>query len=134
LTQRNQEIQNIENPYLEKIKILKTQIEAEQKKKEKEQEDLKEKYSEEKKEWEKWYQTYLQSTEWKEKREKVLLRAQGICEGCRENKATVVHHLNYKHVGDELLFELVALCEECHYKVHKDEIEDNSNITKHSSQ
>jgi hypothetical protein len=29
-----------------------------------------------------------------------------------------VHHLNYDHWKDELLFELVALCFDCHRKVH----------------
>jgi hypothetical protein len=29
-----------------------------------------------------------------------------------------VHHLNYQRLGDEMLFDLVALCEGCHQKLH----------------
>ena len=68
--------------------------------------------------WDKAYNQYLQTPEWKRKRELVLLRAQGICEGCREAEATVVHHLNYDYVGDEFLFQLVALCRPCHDRCH----------------
>jgi hypothetical protein len=63
---------------------------------------------------------YLDSPEWRAKRRKVLERAGGLCEGCRVNRPTQVHHLTYKHWGDELLFELVALCDECHDRCHED--------------
>lgn len=36
--------------------------------------------------WKK-YDIYLKTEKWKKIREKVILRAQGICEGCREEKA-----------------------------------------------
>ena len=65
------------------------------------------------------YQAYLLSEQWKIKRIKVLKRAQGICEGCLDLPATEVHHRSYAHVFDELLFELVALCEDCHRKTHR---------------
>src|SRR5690606_1665469 len=45
-------------------------------------------------------------------------RAGWICEGCRTRPAEQVHHLTYSHVFDELLFQLVALCEPCHNKAH----------------
>jgi len=32
--------------------------------------------------------------------------------------ATEVHHLTYQHVGHEFLFELVAICRECHTRWH----------------
>jgi len=64
------------------------------------------------------YADYLNSPEWKAKRLKVLRRADTICEGCRERKATEVHHLSYTHVGNEFLWELVAICDECHQRVH----------------
>lgn len=71
-------------------------------------------------EWWDWYTEYLDSTEWREKRKQVLRRAQYLCEGCRSAEATQVHHLTYRHVGDELLFELVAVCEGCHERCHRD--------------
>ena len=56
--------------------------------------------------------------EWREKRRKVLERADWLCEGCRCRRTTQVHHLTYKHLGRELLFELVALCDVCHDVCH----------------
>ena len=82
--------------------------------------DLRAKLEErEKKEWDRWYENYLQSPQWLEKKRLVLKRNNFICEGCLKNKAKVIHHLSYEHVGDELLFELVALCDECHKKAHR---------------
>lgn len=74
----------------------------------------------ERKEFFGWYSEYLQTDKWKSKREKVLYRAQGLCEGCRDNPAEEVHHLNYENVGDEFLFQLVALCSECHKRYHEE--------------
>lgn len=64
------------------------------------------------------YQHYLHSKQWKEKRERVMVRAQYTCEGCRINPATEVHHLTYANIYREFLFELVALCCECHERYH----------------
>lgn len=65
------------------------------------------------------YYKYLATEKWYAKRQKVLSRANGICEGCAEKKATIVHHLTYEHIFHELLFELVALCRECHKQAHE---------------
>ena len=43
------------------------------------------------------YHAYLLTPAWQEKREKVLRRAKGICEGCADCPASQVHHLTYKH-------------------------------------
>lgn len=64
------------------------------------------------------YRQYLASEQWREKRWKVLRRANDICEGCGEARATQVHHLTYKRVGQEMLFDLVAICDECHQSIH----------------
>ena|SRR5215472_2095593 len=69
--------------------------------------------------WER-YSAYLTSPAWRQRRQLVLVRDGGQCQGCLSALAVHVHHLTYKHVTDELLFELVALCEECHQKVHPD--------------
>ena len=71
-----------------------------------------------------WYREYLKSPEWKLKREKVLKRAKNICEGCAEETAIEVHHISYANIGDELLFQLVALCEDCHRKAHSSDLVD----------
>jgi hypothetical protein len=68
----------------------------------------------EKSDWDEWYAVYLASPEWREKRAMVLKRCAGVCEGCGKKRAQEVHHLTYKNVGKEFLFELVGLCRECH--------------------
>lgn len=67
------------------------------------------------------YATYLASETWRAKRAKVFDRANGLCEGCREQPATQVHHLTYKHIQEEFLWELVAICDGCHGRVHNEQ-------------
>lgn len=67
------------------------------------------------------YDRYLASPQWALVREKVLKRANRICEGCLERPASEVHHLTYAHVENELIFELVALCKPCHARLHPPE-------------
>ena len=62
---------------------------------------------------------YLNSVRWRRLRALVLKRAKGLCEGCGEANATEVHHLSYNHIGDEFLWELVAVCRKCHEKTLK---------------
>jgi len=73
------------------------------------------------KEWWDWYNAYLRSPAWRERAAQVRRRAGGICEGCGTQAATQVHHLTYKHVGKEFLWELRAICEECHDRIHGEE-------------
>lgn len=68
------------------------------------------------------YHAYLETQEWKSLRNRVLARAQGQCEGCGRWPATEVHHLSYEHVGDEFLWELKAVCRDCHDRLHPDKI------------
>ncbi|MGN6556069.1 MAG: HNH endonuclease, partial [Verrucomicrobiota bacterium] len=68
--------------------------------------------------WQQRYEAYLKSAEWQQKRQLVLARVQGICEGCRSAVATEVHHLTYADVGSEFLFQLVAMCRPCHDRFH----------------
>lgn len=69
-------------------------------------------------EWWRRYNAYLQTTAWRLKRQAVLTRANNWCEGCAQRPAAHVHHTTYDHVFDEFLFELVALCEPCHRRIH----------------
>jgi 5-methylcytosine-specific restriction endonuclease McrA len=64
------------------------------------------------------YAAYRLTPKWQAIRSKVLDRAKGVCEGCRSAPAALAHHLTYAHIGDELLFELVALCRPCHERAH----------------
>jgi 5-methylcytosine-specific restriction endonuclease McrA len=69
-------------------------------------------------EWDIWYAEYLNSPRWQAKRSEVMRRDKFTCQGCR-GRATLVHHLTYANVGDELLFQLIALCDDCHDRVHE---------------
>lgn len=68
--------------------------------------------------WHNRYRAYLKTDAWAKKRDFVLERARGVCEGCGTARATTVHHLTYEHAGDEFLWELRAVCEACHDKAH----------------
>lgn len=68
--------------------------------------------------WSKTYDEYLQTPEWRERSKLVKERAGGLCEGCRKRNAIDAHHLHYDNVGHEFLFDLVAVCRECHDALH----------------
>ncbi len=65
-------------------------------------------------EWSERYAAYLRSSAWLEKRAAVLVRCGGVCESCDTAPATEVHHTTYDHVFNEPLWELRAVCAECH--------------------
>lgn len=71
------------------------------------------------------YEPYLRSNEWHQKRLKVFNRDKNLCQACLENRATQVHHLTYKHVFNEPLFELVSICKPCHDKITELDNENN---------
>ena len=65
------------------------------------------------------YKNYLLCPEWKKKR-KLIIQRDKICQGCLDAPIHEVHHLTYKNVGNELMFELVGLCRECHSRCHQE--------------
>ena len=69
-------------------------------------------------EWKKQYNEYLKSEKWQRKRARVLMRDNYLCQGCLKERAMHVHHLTYKHLFEELFFELISLCVDCHSKCH----------------
>lgn len=70
------------------------------------------------KEW-KNYNDYLQSPEWKQKRQEALARAEGRCQLCNSNKNLEVHHRKYSLWGTEPVTDLTVLCSSCHYQFEK---------------
>lgn len=65
-----------------------------------------------------WYDRYLVSEQWEDRRRRVFERANYTCEACRQATATQVHHTTYQHVGDEPLWDLRAVCTPCHDRIH----------------
>lgn len=71
-------------------------------------------------EWWAMYNAYLLTPEWRRIRAKVMKRAGGVCEGCGDFPPVQAHHLTYKRVTREMMFDLVALCKRCHDACHSD--------------
>ena len=66
------------------------------------------------------YYEYLQSDDWKERRKELLEEADYVCVECGD-KATILHHLNYKNLGsEELEVDVIAVCHKCHVEIHED--------------
>lgn len=69
-------------------------------------------------EWKAWYNSYLDSPLWRERRNLIIQRAGGRCEVCRRHAAYAIHHLTYARAGRELPDDLVAVCDRCHDEYH----------------
>lgn len=67
-----------------------------------------------------WYEkTYLLSDHWKRTRDEHMELAEGKCEMPRcYNDATQIHHLNYACLWHETSEDLMALCGDCHLRIH----------------
>jgi hypothetical protein len=59
------------------------------------------------------YEKYIVSPEWYVLRDIIMKRDGFVCQICNK-PAEEVHHLTYKHLGNEHLFELISLCKKCH--------------------
>ena len=69
------------------------------------------------------YEKYLLSPEWQEKRRIRMLfndrNFNGKCEICFKNEATQIHHMTYAQLYNEWVFDLAAICSDCHERIHK---------------
>lgn len=65
------------------------------------------------------YEEHLRSKYWKDIRRLALNRDREICQICKTEPATDVHHLTYENLGHEHLEELISYCRTCHEKVHE---------------
>ena len=66
------------------------------------------------------YHAYLQSPEWRRRRNRALARASWRCEhpGCQSTETLEVHHRRYDHLGAELDDDLTVLCRGHHHALH----------------
>lgn len=66
------------------------------------------------------YQEYLLTTHWRNKRKLVATMADYRCEICKKKITSGfhIHHLSYKHIGNEQTKELMFLCPDCHTAIH----------------
>lgn len=70
------------------------------------------------------YREYLRSDAWKAKSDQAKadagFRCQAAWNGRRcERRATQTHHLDYRNIFDELPFDLMAVCDDCHRRFHR---------------
>ena len=67
------------------------------------------------------YYEYLDSNEWREKREKLRDAASGCCELCDEkiNNKGVVHHNNYSNLFNEKEEDWQYICFSCNGEIHE---------------
>ena len=73
------------------------------------------------------YRDYLQTPEWKERRQKHLLSADYRCQICNSVKQPLnVHHRTYERRGNEYYTDLIVLCRDCHVTFHE-----NGKLAKH---
>lgn len=76
------------------------------------------------------YHKYLDSPEWKAKRQLVFERDENLCQECKSAPAFHVHHLTYANIFNEKLEDLLSVCAECHSKIHHQELMDKINSLK----
>jgi len=65
------------------------------------------------------YGKYLQSKDWKERRDEFRDTWGNKCVCCYSAESLHVHHLNYECLGKETIKDVILLCKGCHLKAHK---------------
>jgi len=67
------------------------------------------------------YYEYLQTPEWKQRRQRHLRSANYRCQVCNANGVSLnVHHRTYERRGEEHYKDLIALCQGCHELFHRE--------------
>lgn len=71
------------------------------------------------------YDQYLQTPEWRQRRDRALARASWRCQRlpCAAQRALEVHHRTYERLGAELDADLEVLCGRCHRAEHVKQLE-----------
>lgn len=64
------------------------------------------------------YDEYLQSPEWKAKRDQAHELAKHRCQLCNSPERLHVHHRTYERIGQEDPTDLTVLCDRCHANFH----------------
>lgn len=63
-------------------------------------------------------EAYYCSREWSVLKQQVKKRSGSVCERCRHNQSTAVHHLTYARLYRERLEDLQDICQACHEFTH----------------
>lgn len=74
------------------------------------------------------YNEYLNSPEWKERRNRILKRDRFQCRMCGSGKNLRVHHIHYPEIlGTESDEDLITVCDSCHKKIHGNDLRKRPN-------
>ena len=65
-----------------------------------------------------WYNDYLKSKQWEEKKIQVFKEKWKLCQKCCSDKNINVHHWSYKKKYKEPIEHLFVLCRDCHEAFH----------------
>ena len=65
------------------------------------------------------YRWYLDSNEWKERRNKYWKDNGAFCKACGSVDNLQVHHMHYGHIGREKDKHIIGLCHLCHETFHR---------------
>ena len=68
--------------------------------------------------FEKVYDIYLKSDQWRSKRQAVINSQLNICAKCKSAPISEIHHLSYDNIGNEHDSDLIGLCRSCHKSYH----------------
>lgn len=64
------------------------------------------------------YKDYIKSVKWQRKRKEYFATYGYKCQACKTTRGPIhVHHMDYKHLGNEPLTDLMGLCYGCHKDV-----------------
>ena len=64
------------------------------------------------------YLSHIKSDKWRDIRLGMLNHVGNACEACANTRTLQVHHLTYKHLGNEPRDDLIVLCVRCHRITH----------------
>ncbi len=67
------------------------------------------------------YEDYISSPEWKERRRRLVDVIGHKCQRCGSTVALQVHHTHYRTLGHERPSDVVVVCEQCHDQRHNGE-------------
>lgn len=65
------------------------------------------------------YSVYILSKEWRNRCKSFYAKYGKVCAACGETRNIHLHHMTYRHLGNELDEELAPLCRQCHHEYHE---------------
>lgn len=74
------------------------------------------------------YLAYLNSADWRSKRNKAIRKARFRCQRCGEKRDLQAHHLTYDRLGHELASDIEVVCRTCHESEHIEQMSESDQV------